>query len=153
MAISTNISSKDQKVRLSIYEHIVETGLAPTNDNLADCLRVSREELVSSLVRLTSNRALVLFPDTNEIWMAHPFSAVPSPYPVRTNRMTYYANCAWDALGIPALLQVDSLTETTCADCQESLTIGVTGNKLVDFGYVIHFAIPPRHFWDNVGFT
>ena len=73
MAISTNISSKDQKVRLSIYEHIVETGLAPTNDNLADCLRVSREELVSSLVRLTSNRALVLFPDTNEIWMAHPF--------------------------------------------------------------------------------
>ena len=153
MAISTNISSKDQKVRLSIYEHIVETGLAPTNDNLADCLRVSREELVSSLVRLTSNRALVLFPDTNEIWMAHPFSAVPTPYPVRTNRMTYYANCAWDALGIPALLQVDSLTETTCADCQESLTIGVTGNKLVDFGYVIDFAIPPRHFWDNVGFT
>ena len=153
MAISTNISSKDQKVRLSIYEHIVETGLAPTNDNLADCLGVSREELVSSLVRLTSNRALVLFPDTNEIWMAHPFSAVPTPYPVRTNRMTYYANCAWDALGIPALLQVDSLTETTCADCQESLTIGVTGNKLVDFGYVIEFAIPPRHFWDNVGFT
>ena len=128
MAISTNISSKDQKVRLSIYEHIVETGLAPTNDNLADCLGVSREELVSSLVRLTSNRALVLFPDTNEIWMAHPFSAVPTPYPVRTNRMTYYANCAWDALGIPALLQVDSLTETTCTDCQESLTIGVTGN-------------------------
>ena len=153
MAISTNISSKDQKVRLSIYEHIVETGLAPTNDNLADCLGVSREELVSSLVRLTSNRALVLFPDTNEIWMAHPFSAVPTPYPVRTNRMTYYANCAWDALGIPALLQVDSLTETECSDCQETLNMGVAGDSPTDSGYFIHFAVPLRHFWDDIGFT
>ena len=153
MTKSTNISSNDQKVRLSIYEHIVETGIAPTTDNLAGHLGVSREELDSSLLRLTSNRALVLFPNTNEIWMAHPFSAVPTPYPVETKRITYYANCAWDALGIPALLKVDSLTETTCVDCQESLTIGVAGNKLIDFDYVIHFAIPPRHFWDDVGFT
>ena len=148
-----NICSDDQEVRLAVYKHLVETGTAPTNDYLADLLGLSRKELGSSLYRLSSNHALVLSPDTKEIWMAHPFSAMPTPYPVTTGEITYYANCAWDALGIPALLQVDSLTETACADCQEPLTIGVVGGKLVGSSYVIHFAIPPRHFWDDVGFT
>ena len=131
----------------------METATAPTTDDPAGHLGVSREELDSSLQRLTSNHALVLSPDTKEIWMAHPFSAVPTPYPVKTSGLTYYANCAWDALGIPALLQVDSITETACPDCQESLTIGLTGDKLTGSGHVIHFAVPPRHFWDDVGFT
>jgi len=153
MTASINISSDDQEVRLAVYEHIVETGAGPTTGDLADHLGVSREELGASLQRLAYNHALVLSPDTKEIWMAHPFSAVPTPYPVKTNGLIYYANCAWDALGIPALLQVDSFTETACADCQESLTIGVIGDKLTGSGYVIHFAVPPRHFWSDVGFT
>ena len=153
MAVPMNISSDDQEIRLAIYKHLVETGTAPTNDDLAGHLGISRKELDSSLQRLSFNHALVLSPDTKEIWMAHPFSAVPTPYPVKTSGLTYYANCAWDALGIPALLHVDSLTETACADCQESLTIGITGDNLTGSGYVIHLAVPPRHFWDDVGFT
>jgi hypothetical protein len=85
--------------------------------------------------------------------MAHPFSAIPTPYPVKTGNLTYYANCAWDALGIPALLRVDSITETVCVDCQDSLTIGITGDNLIGSDYVIHFSVPPRHFYDDVGFT
>ena len=143
----------DQQVRLEIYNHLRETGTAPTNDKLADHLSISREELDSALHRLDSNHALVLNPDTKEIWMAHPFSAVPTPYPVKTSDQTYYANCAWDALGIPALLQVDSLTETACVDCQDSLTIGISDDNLIGSDYVIHFAVPPRHFYNDVGFT
>ena len=146
-------SSVDQRVRLTVYRHIVDTGTAPTTANLIDILGVSLEEINSSLHRLNSNHALVLHPDTNQIWMAHPFSAVPTPYPVKTSEITYYANCAWDALGIPALLKVDSITETTCIDCQENLTIGISGNDLIGSHYVIHFAVPPRHFYDDVGFT
>ena len=153
MAVSMNISSDDQEVRLAIYEHLVETGTAPTTNDLAGHLGWPREELDSSLLRLASNHALVLSPDTKEIWMAHPFSAVPTPYPVKAKGLTYYANCAWDALGIPALLQVDSITETVCSDCKESLTIGVIGDQLIGSAYVIHFSVPARHFWDDVGFT
>jgi hypothetical protein len=152
MTVSINTST-DQQVRLSVYEHLVEKGTAPTTHNLAGHLGMSREELNRSLHRLSSSHALVLTPDTTEIWMAHPFSAVPTPFPVKANGLTYYANCAWDALGIPALLQVDSITETACPDCQDSLKIGVTGDKLTGSGHVIHFAVPPRHFWDDVGFT
>ena len=153
MTVSINNSSDDQDVRLAIYQHLVDTGIAPTTNHLAGHLGMSRKELASSLHRLSSNHALVLSRETKEILMAHPFSAVPTPYPVKTSALTYYANCAWDALGIPALLQVDSLTEASCADCQQSLTIGVTRDKLTGSDYVIHFAVPPRHFWDDVGFT
>ncbi len=145
--------SDDQQVRLAIYNHLVAKGTAPTNTSLLDHLSISKEELYSSLYRLHSNHALVLDPDTKAVWMAHPFSAIPTPYPVKTGNLTYYANCAWDALGIPALLRVDSITETVCVDCQDSLTIGITGDNLIGSDYVIHFSVPPRHFYDDVGFT
>ena len=149
----SKLSSRDQEIRLSIYKYLVETGIAPMADTLASHFSVAEEEIASSFHRLASARALVLKPGTSVIWMAHPFSAVPTPYPVKTSRTTYYANCAWDALGIPALLHVDSLTETDCPDCQEPLTIRVTGDRPTRCANVIHFAVAPRHFWDDVGFT
>ena len=35
--------------------------------------------------------------------MVPPFLAVPTPFLVETSRYTCYANCAWDALGVPAM--------------------------------------------------
>jgi hypothetical protein len=37
--------------------------------------------------------------------MANPFSAVPTPFLVRSGDRSWYGNCIWDALGIPAMLQ------------------------------------------------
>jgi len=85
--------------------------------------------------------------------MAHPFSAVPTAYPVKSEGRTYWANCAWDALGIPAMLHKDSKTETYCADCKTPLTIVIENDEVTSSQGIIHFAVPPRHFWDNVGFT
>jgi hypothetical protein len=39
--------------------------------------------------------------------MAHPFSAVPTPYPLRTPERTCWADRTWDAFGIAGLLGVD----------------------------------------------
>ena len=67
--------------------------------------------------RLHVDHALVLDSDTGEIRMANPFSGVPTPFLVHTDVQTWYANCAWDAFGICAALDVDGHIETVCPDC------------------------------------
>lgn len=147
------LSPIDREVRLFIYRHFIDTAQAPTAATIAEELKITETEVAPSLKHLESEHALALKPDSHDIWMAHPFSAVPTPYPVKTDRLTYYANCAWDALGIPAMLEVDSETETTCPDCEAPLTFGVQGDQLTGSDGVVHFAVPPRKFWDDVGYT
>ena len=75
--------------------------------------------------------------------MAHPFSAVPTPFRVDTAELAYWGNCAWDALAIPALLSLDATVSARSAESGE----------LVNVDGVVHFVVPPRRFWDNVGYT
>ena len=49
--------------------------------------------------------------------MAHPFSAVPTVHRVRAAGRSWYANCAWDAFGVLAALDVNGRVSSTCADC------------------------------------
>ena len=143
----------DREVRYRIYRHLVETGRAPTVADLAAHLDLPEPTIEASLRRLADAHFIVLAPGSLNIWMAHPFSAVPTPYPVDTPSRRYWANCAWDALAIPALLQVDADTATSCPDCGEPLTLRTHGGELQSTDTVVHFAVPPRRFWENVGFT
>ena len=146
-------SARESEVRLFVYQHFIETSEAPPVKAITDELTITKAEAEASLKALESQRALVLKPDSFEIWMAHPFSSVPTSYPVKTDRLIYYANCAWDALGIPAMLGVDSETETTCPDCEAQVIFGVQDGRLSSSEGIIHFSVPPRKFWDDVGFT
>lgn len=143
----------DRDVRYQVYRHFVETRHAPSTHELATALGVPGQDIEAALRRLAAGRALVLAPGSHDIWMAHPFSAIPTPYPVRTSRGRYWANCAWDALAIPSLLGVDATTETACPDCGEMLALHTRSGELAPADAVVHFAVPPRRFWANVGFT
>lgn len=143
----------DQTVRLGIYEHFADTGEAPTATEMALLAGQPQAAVEESYHRLAAGRAIVLAPSSVNIWMAHPFSAVPTPYPVQTAHRSYWANCAWDALNIPALLGVDSQTVSRCPDCEAALSLRIEGGSLIPSEGVIHFAVPPRRFWENIGFT
>ncbi len=95
---------------------------------------------------------IVLAPGTRSIWMAHPFSAVPTPYRVHSGGVSYWANCAWDALGIAAILERDTHCECRCPDCNQRMDLSVSRGAGVGSG-VVHFGVPARRFWDNVAYT
>ena len=90
---------------------------------------------------------------TGALAMAMPFSAVPTPFRVNTPRGTWWANCAWDALGIPVMLSSPAKIDTTCGDCGTPLRIETTAHDLVPNTGVIHFAVPARDWWADIGFT
>lgn len=153
MSERPGLTDRDWRLRARVYRHFAETGEAPETDRLAADLEFAPPAVEASLHRLAEVRLLALAPGTRRIWMAHPFSAVPTSFPVETPDVRYWANCAWDALAIPSLLGTDARMRTRCPVSGERIVLRMREGELVDAGGVVHFLVPPRRFWENVGFT
>ena len=147
--MATAEEQADVRVRTAVYQRVIAAGAPPSRAELADQLALERAAIGQSLERLATARALVLQPESREILMANPFSAVPTPYAVRAGGRLYYGNCIWDALGIPAMLGTAASIETSCACCGEAMALEVSETLLPTTG-VVHFAVPARRWWDDI---
>jgi Alkylmercury lyase len=96
----------DSALRLLIYDEIVRTGGTPTVSTLARLVSSPLDDVRASLRRMHDAHMLVLQP-TNEILMANPFSAVPTPFVAEVEGRRWFGNCIWDCLGIIAMLHAD----------------------------------------------
>src|SRR6266699_1696597 len=131
----------DTAVKLNIYETIARTTQAPTSADVAKALSTSPEEVEAALERLHKKRLLVPEPgDPSRIRMAPPFSGVETPFRVKVQHKVYYANCAWDALGIPAALHQDALVDASDAHDGEPITLEIKNGQPIPQQCVIHFA-------------
>ncbi len=143
----------DRRVRLSVYDHFVRTGIAPEPDDTAKDVDASASAVRESLERLAAAHVLVLDPATRRLWMAMPFSAVPTAFRVSAGARHWWANCAWDALGISAMLKLPAEITSSCADCGGPPAIRTTGYQLDQGSGVVHYAVPAAAWWDDIGFT
>ena len=147
-------ASFDRAVRVAVYRHTVAEGAPPSATEIAHEVGTTTTEVETSLRRLADRHVLVLTPGTTSIWMAAPFSAIPTPFSVSVGERRYFANCIWDALGIPACLHADARIDTHCPDCAAPLRLEVRDGTLEEPGEgVIHFAIPAARWWDDIGST
>lgn len=142
----------DREVRRQVYDHTAKEGLPPTVAETAAALSAAPPDVRTSFRRLAEAHVLVL-QQGGEILMAAPFSAVPTPFLVRAGGQTFYANCVWDALGIPAMLGLDADIEASCGCCGTAMALTVAAGSLVEGAGVAHFALPAARWWDNVVFT
>jgi Alkylmercury lyase len=141
---------QDAEVRRAIYELTIRTGSTPSAAEVANEIDAAESDVAAAFQRLAEGR--ILFLENGKIRMAAPFSGVPTPYVVRTNDKSYYANCIWDALGISPMLKVDSDIFTSCPDCSEPLELSVRGGRLRGEG-IVHFSVPVRQWWEDLVFT
>jgi len=147
------MDERDRGLRNRTYAAFVELGRAPTAAELAERDGSTREEVADGWRRLDEAHALVLDPATDELRMANPFSAVPTPYRVRAGARAWYANCAWDAFGICAALHVDGRIETACADCGDPIAVDVRAERPDDGSLVFHCLVPAARWWDDIVYT
>ena len=144
----------DTAVKLNIYETIARTTQAPTSADVARVLSTSPEEVEAAFERLHQKRLLVPEPgNPSRIRMAPPFSGVETPFRIKVQDKTYYANCAWDALVIAAALQADAIIEASDGQSGEPMLLEVRNGQPVPQPCVIHFAVPAAHWWDDILYT
>ena len=96
---------------------------------------------------------IVLAPGLKNIEMAHPFSALPTAYRVESGGVAYWANCAWDALGIAAILGRDTQSLARCGDCAEPVDLSVRDGAPVSPDGVVHMLVPAARFWQDIRYT
>lgn len=143
----------DLQVKLAVYQHFAQTGGRPTVADVAERVGSETKSVLDSYQRLRARRMLVLEDDGASIRMAPPFSGVPTQHIVESGGTNYYANCAWDALGVPAALQKPATVRSRCAASGEPLTLEVTIDGPPDSDWLFHCLVPAAKWWENIVFT
>jgi hypothetical protein len=111
---------------------------------------IKPEEGASALRRLNDAHAIFLDPASGQIRMANPLSAVPTDYAVTVNNQILWANCAWDSLGIPAMLGADATIEAKNRVSGEKVSYSVKDGQLHAERGFVHFALPFARWYDNL---
>ena len=146
------MDASDIALRNATYRRFVELGRAPEAGEVAAVIGGSWVDVQAGWRRLHDAHALVL-DDAGKIRMANPFSAVPTPFRVEAAGKGWYGNCGWDAFGIGAAMQVDSVIDTDCPDCREPIHLVVRDGRPDDASLVFHVLVPAETWWQEIGFT
>jgi hypothetical protein len=149
-----------QQVRLAIYQTAARDGHVPTFEEVADARGMDARRVAEAYRTLAESHVIVLEPGSLTIWSAPPFSAGHTPFRVRSaadgphgsGASQWYAPCAWDAFGIPAVLKEDAIIETVCPESGERLVSSVRAGTAAGTG-LIHLEVPAKHFWDDIFYT
>ena len=117
--------SLDIEIKLAIYRHFAQTGQRPSPALIAEHVRAKVSEVREAYAQLCAERVLVLEADGESIRMAPPFSGVPTQHLVVIDGISYFANCAWDAFGIPAALHRAGQIRSRCEQSGEPFDLKV----------------------------
>jgi DNA-binding transcriptional MocR family regulator len=82
----------DMDVRHAIYTTFAETTLPPTTAQLSDHFGVSIASIEAAFDRLAADHHIALAPGSYSIWMAHPFSGVPTNFTTQAGGKKYWGN-------------------------------------------------------------
>jgi hypothetical protein len=141
------------RIRYQVNCFIFDNGFAPTDAQLSSVLELDIKEIQKGLTALVNNHAIVLHPNSFDIWVAHPFALFPTLFWVKTENKQWWGNCPWCSFGIASLTNADTEIFTKLKGQQEPLKIEIRNKEIIQKEYVVHFPIPANKFWDNVIYT
>jgi len=145
--------SFDTQTKLAIYRHFAETGQRPSLEVVAENVGSAVSSVREAYLRLRAQRVLVLERDGASIRMAPPFSGVPTQHVVIVDGTKYFANCAWDSLGIPAALQRRGQVHSRCEQSGEPLNLEIGLDGPPPSSWLFHCLVPAARWWDDIVFT
>lgn len=152
------------QIRHFVYNHFADTSHGPRVEETASHLGIKIEEAGELYKELHNRHAFFLDPETLTIRMANPFSGIPTDFKVLAKGKTYYANCAWDMLGIPAALHTDAIVEAVCTESNDTVQLEIEngnitqaavlgGEDTASNNLLVHFPLPFSRWYDDLVFT
>ena len=140
------------QLKVAVYDRIVDTTEVPTIAELAQHLGASSGAVAAGLRDLEAAHILVLGED-GEIVMPSPFAARETEFRVEVGGKSYFANCVWDALAVPAALHRPGVVHARCGDCADRLRLEVGASGPEPKPWIAHFAVPAAHWRDDIFHT
>jgi len=82
----------DLDVRHFVYKVFAETSRPPTTLECAEHFDISVAGVEGAYERLANAHHIALAPGSHSIWMAHPFSGLPTNYVAEIGAQRYWGN-------------------------------------------------------------
>lgn len=141
------------KLHHAILSQVIETGYAPGLSELSKLLGAPEEEVEKGLYDLQEYHGVVLHPHEPRVWVIHPFSLVPTPFIVKSEKGEWWGNCAWCSLGVAALLKDDAEIISSIGAHGEPVKLHIKDGEVAENELLVHFPVPMKNAWDNVIYT
>jgi hypothetical protein len=90
--ITTGKRNSDLDIRHFIYATFAGIARPPTTLETADHFKISIAAVENAYERLASAHHIALAPGSHGVWMAHPFSGLPTNYVTEAGPKRYYGN-------------------------------------------------------------
>ncbi|HEX9339973.1 MAG TPA: alkylmercury lyase family protein [Thermoplasmata archaeon] len=151
--VATPDPELDRRARKRVFDTFRARAVPPMLEDLMAYFRLSRSDSFEVLRRLEAARHLKLVPGTQRILMAFPFSAIATPFRVHAGGMSYFANCAWDAVAFHATLGQPVRIESHCHHCASALRIEVAGGRIRQSNVpepLVYIALPAARWWEDI---
>lgn len=136
-----------------ILGYIISNQYAPKLEDIASNFRIPKKEASRLLIDLADYHGVVLHPNSEKIWVIHPFSLSPTVFTVMSNNKQWWGTCAWCSFGIAHLVDDDVVIDTRLGADGDSVRLEIKNKELVQTDYVVHFPIKMTQAWDNVIYT
>lgn len=122
-----HMDAAEDRIRRAILSAYATKGTSASASELSELTGFSRPEVIDILHRLCRRDLVVLAPD-DRIVGAYPFTDRATGHRVRFGDRTVTAMCAIDALGIGAMLGVDTAIHSSCRLCGAAIRIETREN-------------------------
>ncbi|MFL9898015.1 alkylmercury lyase family protein [Paraburkholderia fungorum] len=143
----------DSSLHETIISFFLEHQRPPTIGEIASRFECNEADARKGLRALAQNHGVVLHSYSDDIWVAHPFSAAPTTCVVKSGNRKWWGNCAWCSLGLAHLAGGSATIETRLGAINDHAAIRIENGRLLDKDFVVHFPIPMKQAWDNVIYT
>ena len=140
-------------LRVHVYDKLLDGGRPPTISEIAEHFAISPADSRRAIAAMQIGKTVLPDPHTGEIWMAGPFSAGPTAYRVIGRHAQWFANCAWDMLGIAVIADEEVRIESQCTDCGAPISMRANPRTPPVAEGIVHFLIPARRWYEDIGFT
>ena len=132
---------------------LLDRGLPPSALEIGRHFGITEREVKHAIADLKIGKTVLPHPVTREVWMAGPFASEPTDYRVEGKRVTWYANCAWDMLGIPMIAREWVSISAHCTESRDAIRLNADAEAPPADDLVVHILVPARRWYDDVGFT
>lgn len=143
-----------REVRKFVYDRFRETSQPPVAEEISRKFGLNRREGVTTLQSMQAERILALVPGTVRILMAHPFSALTTPYRVKLNNgQEFFANCAYDSVAMHVMLEENIAIRSFCTHCCDPILIRLSDETVESAqpqDTIIYLGLPFARWWDDI---
>ncbi len=148
------MGSMTKDVRKFIYDRLSETAAPPVLEEIMAAFALDRRQAREVVAGIAEAKQVVLLAGTDRILMAHPFSAVATPFRVtRGDGKRYFANCSWDSIAMHVMFDAEIWIDSYCHHCGARIEIELDDGEVVAASpehTIVYLGLPAAKWWQDV---